>query len=114
MLAKGFAVALAVVAILWVALLVGLRIYDDRTREELSTLATRELSPGADNAEMTAFMRAYTVGYDRDAIKHQYIGLREQTKIDALLYRKVTIALSFDPDTGLYKNSSIFIHYTWL
>ena len=115
MLGKAITVALIIFAAALVALFVGLRIYDSRTREELSSLVSRELPVGADDSEMDAFMREHTTGYNRDdRINFQYNGLIDQTKIDNLLYRKVSITLNFDPQTRLYKDYSISIYYTWL
>ncbi len=112
---KSFIFIIIALAVIWIAIVAAFRIYDDRTRGELSALVVRELSPNADTAEMISFMERHTESYDLDdKIQFRYAGLRKQSKLDKILYRKVGIILFFNPENRTYSHFSISIYYTWL
>lgn len=94
----------------------GLSAYDRRTKDELTTLVERDLSPASGKDAMEAFMRRHVGNYHLDdRIDFEYAGILKQTWADKLLLnRKVQVALKFDPDTKKYTGRRISVFYTFL
>lgn len=115
-LSKVLLVVLFIIAGSCVMLSVGLSIYDQRTRRDITNLAARELPPHASMVAMDLFMRKHTDRYALDdQFAFQFRGFIKQRKLDKLLLdRKISIALKFNAATKRYESCVVEIFYTFL
>lgn len=95
--------------------MIGLSVYDRSTERALTNLVERELTPGSGKDAMEIFLRKHVDGYHLDdRINFEYIGIRKQSRIDKILFRKVQIILYYDNTTNVYIWHKITVFYTFL
>lgn len=111
---KIAAIITALVVLLDVAISSALSYYDSHTKSAWLQLAARELSPGASEHEMAAFMRRHTFRHVRDEYRHDYGGFVPQSQIDRFLFdRKVQIVLEMT-GANTFDRAEVQVYYTFL
>ena len=112
---KVIAVVVGMIVLLDIAISSSLSYYDSRTKTAFLQLAAQELSPGAQDSEMVAFMQRHTSRYARDdQFHHEYAGVVAQTRLDRILFdRKIRLVLKMT-DAGKFDRADVEIAYTSL